>query len=827
MLSSHISKFTYDYFNGQLTSSKDPNNQVSSYIYNDFFARPTQVNSPDGGQTSVAYNDAAYSPTANTPSVTTTKKITSALNQVSITATDGVGHAVRTILSSDPDGADTTDTTYDGSGRALTQSNPYRSSSSPTDGTTTYTYDGLGRTISALKQDGSTVNTFYDQSSTNTTSLCTAVKDEAGMLRKSCSDGLGRLVEVDEPGTGAGTATPGTGSVTISGSEQTRTGSAGSGSIGISSGPANCIQPGLPYSQQWQPQSGSITVTINGATAGTNWGGNCNSSSETLQPSATQVAANLAAGINASAANVTATANGTTINLVAKTTGANTNYSVSVTESWGLSTGQGGQGYTACCSGTLTGGSSGGSDSGTVSVTVNGYAASQNYGSSDTAQTIASGLTTQLNSGSSPISASLSGTTITVTSRVTGAASNYSLSTSRTWNSQLFASPSFSGSPSGSALTGGSDATLGTAPLVTLYSYDTLNNLTCAVQKGTDTTAFSTCAAAPAAWRPRSFVYDSLSRLTSATNPESGNITYAYDANGNLSTKVQPKMNKIPADTSSPQTNTVSYFYDVENRLTKKSYSDNGATVQYAYDGNSLTTGCTYAVPTLSDTNPIHRRTAMCDASGATHWALDLTSGTGWKSTEARNINNVTKSIFTQTTLAACSRPLHIPAGGLSRTHPVVLHGRFPPLILPTAINYAQNATYAPFGGLLTMTNGAAPITVTNAYNERLQPVTLSAGTTANTIMSISYNFHRANGDNGKSFQIVNNRDNNRNQNFTYDALNRIASAATQATSGVTCWGETFTIDSWGNITDRAPVAGMSGCATESSPAPFTTTTSS
>jgi YD repeat-containing protein len=44
----------------------------------------------------------------------------------------------------------------------------------------------------------------------------------------------------------------------------------------------------------------------------------------------------------------------------------------------------------------------------------------------------------------------------------------------------------------------------------TTYQYDTLGNLLCAVQKGTDTTAFTTCAAASSTWRPRSFTYNSL-----------------------------------------------------------------------------------------------------------------------------------------------------------------------------------------------------------------------------------------------------------------------------------------------------------------------------
>lgn len=154
------------------------------------------------------------------------------------------------------------------------------------------------------------------------------------------------------------------------------------------------------------------------------------------------------------------------------------------------------------------------------------------------------------------------------------------------------------------------------------YQYDALNNLICAVQKGTDTTAFTNCASAPAIWRPRAFQYDSLSRLTSAANPESGTITYSYDLNGNLSNKVSP----LPNVTTGSSTVTVNYTYDGVNRVTKKTYTGMTTppmtTVQYGYDAGSLS-GCAPAPPALTDSNPIGRRTSMCDGSGATSWAHD------------------------------------------------------------------------------------------------------------------------------------------------------------------------------------------------------------
>ncbi|HWR13334.1 MAG TPA: hypothetical protein VN577_00790 [Terriglobales bacterium] len=59
-------------------------------------------------------------------------------------------------------------------------------------------------------------------------------------------------------------------------------------------------------------------------------------------------------------------------------------------------------------------------------------------------------------------------------------------------------------------------------------------------------------------------------------------------------------------------------------------------------------------------------------------------------------------------------------------------------------------------------------------------------------------------GNNGNLHQITNNKDGNRTQNFTYDNLNRIASAYTTSS----LWGESFSIDAWGNLRNRGMVPG-------------------
>lgn len=128
------------------------------------------------------------------------------------------------------------------------------------------------------------------------------------------------------------------------------------------------------------------------------------------------------------------------------------------------------------------------------------------------------------------------------------------------------------------------------------------------------------------------------------------------------------------------------------------------------------------------------------------------------------------------------------------------------------SINYVSPCSsgpcYAPNGALLSLrygvSSGFSGMTIQNSYNSRLQPVVLSADTSAATILSLSYDFHVGAGDNGDIYQIVNNKDGNRTQNFSYDALNRIQEAWTNGPN----WGEIYTIDPWGNLSNRAGVAG-------------------
>src|SRR6266567_3429042 len=213
----HTQNFCYGYDDGQLRGSTDQNSQTTTYKYNDSLARLTETDFPDGGKTTIAYNDAPFNASTPSPSVTTTRAMNSTTNVTSLVAFDGLGHTVRSVLTSDPDCAsgDRTDTTYDGLGRVFSVSNPYCIAGEATSGLTTFTYDALGRTTQVTHPDNSTVLTTYS-------GRATQVQDEGNgtqrVTRISQTDGLGHLSSLCEVASGPFVVPPGNSTASLIGS---------------------------------------------------------------------------------------------------------------------------------------------------------------------------------------------------------------------------------------------------------------------------------------------------------------------------------------------------------------------------------------------------------------------------------------------------------------------------------------------------------------------------------------------------------------------------------------------------------------------------------
>jgi RHS repeat-associated protein len=470
-------------------------------------------------------------------------------------------------------------------------------------------------------------------------------------------------------------------------------------------------------------------------------------------------------------------------------------------------------------------------DSGTVSLTIpNGtsnFTATVCYGVSTnpvcagkpvnaSPGDIANALAAVLNGAGSPVNATVTGTTLNFTWRTTGwNIETVAPMTSASDNPSLFPSGSFTSTSA--SFSGGADLgsqTL-TNPLVTLYKYDALGNLTCVEQHG-DAATGTGCSASPSSdatspWRVRRFTYDSLSRLLTAKNPESGTITYLYNDDGELLQKTSPAPNQTGAATQ-----TVSYCYDARHRVTGRGYGAQSCplatpVVSYVYDSGANAKG---------------HLTSMIDQAGTATYGYDIL---GRLATETRTLigaNNATisKNISYTYSLDGSVNTLTYPSNNvITYTHDSA--GRTLSAIdSASGINYVTGATYGPDGALTGFISGNsgtfAGITNSFSYNKRLQPLTMSATTPSQTVYSIGYDFHAGNGapgsgsDNGNVWGIFNYKDttHGRDQSFTYDALNRLRSAQNAGTDcNVTIlggnkkfWGNTYGYDAWGNLLNKS-----------------------
>lgn len=792
----HVVSRQYEPNTGLTVKSTDQNGTTTTFGF-DAINRPLQVVYADGGGTNYNYPD---------PN-TLERKTKLVGNTVidSFTSLDGLGRTKQTRLV-DPNGDDFVDTGYDNLGRKASESNPHRSTSSSTDGTTQYAYDALGRNTQITRPDGGIVSIDY---SAFPKVIST---DETGRQRSSKTDGLGRLLEVDEPGdASSGSASQGTATINgnlLSTQVQTQTAAAASATVSISGSEIPhtvCINGHC--TQQFN--SGTVNLRVNGSCGG--------GATFAEGSTSTGMASQLAASLNSNCSSIiSATASGAGVILTARTSGSGTNYSLTTSHS----------GTCVCFSISAPNAMSGGqdnafatiNDAGTVTVTVGGFSASPvSYSASTNSNPtlLASALAQALNVSGSPVTATASGSNIVLTAKSVGAAGDMAVSiTSSSSQASHFPQGSFSGS---ATMSGGTDAFgPGIAhPHVTLYTYNALSNLTCIEQHGSSPQGTG-CSAAPSndassPWRVRRFIYDSLSRLVSATNPESGTISYQYDNNGNMLQKTSPAANQTGAAQQ-----VVSFCYDPLNRVTGKAYSAQtcqsgllpagAAAVSYTYDHGA---------------NGIGHLTALADQAGSGSYTFDVM---GRIATEQRTLLGVTKSMSYGYNLDGSIASITYPSNATILYTPDSTGRLLNAVDSANNLNYVSGAAYEPGGALTGFVSGNsgsfAGITNSFSYNSRLQPVNVSAASPTTTVLSLNYDFHFGSGDNGDVWGITNNKDATRNQSFNYDLLNRLTSAQNAGTDCTVTlsgsgqskfWGGSYSYDAWGNLISK----GVSKCSGE------------
>jgi RHS repeat-associated protein len=273
------------------------------------------------------------------------------------------------------------------------------------------------------------------------------------------------------------------------------------------------------------------------------------------------------------------------------------------------------------------------------------------------------------------------------------------------------------------------------------------------------------------ATRSRHFAYDSLSRLITANNPETGTICYGqwsgancingYDANGNLLSKT---------DARNISTN---YAYDSLNRLASKTYTDGTPPANYYYDIASTNGIGRLSTATVGGANVYAAYYYQYDAVGRLqrkNFQLPDATGNGMQTNIGASgdsaydlAGHVT---FTDTGVGVHEMFTRDSAGHVvnatSNAHTTgFLNGI-------ASFNIYLNASYTPLGGLATRTLGNG-LTEIRSYDKRGRQ---TSTTQAQTGSSIGYSVTTAYDPVGNPSLVSDSV--NGTWAYSYDSLNRL-----------------------------------------------------
>ncbi len=316
----------------------------------------------------------------------------------------------------------------------------------------------------------------------------------------------------------------------------------------------------------------------------------------------------------------------------------------------------------------------------------------------------------------------------------------------------------------------------GGANLPTYYSYDPLGDLT-AVFKCAD----SGCSSG----QSRNFSYDQLGRLTQATNPESGTVTYSYGSMQTLQSRT---------DNRGSSTGLTTYSYDGDNRLTQVTYSDGTPTQHYFYDavgnltsaisgtvsGSTLTSGIANNV--TYDANNRPSTSSVQFLQGSSSYTYSFTYGYDLAGDLTSETYPSGRSVSTSYDIAM--RPLTLsgtPGGG-------------------GTTNYVTAMAYWPHGAPNSWTYGNGVVPVDN-YSHSLQKVESLSTIGNNPSYYMFYSGNTWNNDNtvGRGLECYGQTVPWANmtcptQNYTYDHMKRL--------TGVndTYYSRGFQYDVYGNM---------------------------
>ena len=281
----------------------------------------------------------------------------------------------------------------------------------------------------------------------------------------------------------------------------------------------------------------------------------------------------------------------------------------------------------------------------------------------------------------------------------------------------------------------------------TNYGFDVLGNVT---------------SVSPASGNGRTFVYDSLSRLQTAVNPESGTTNYSYDRDSNLVQRADGR-------------GIASYFlFDGLNRLTDKEYSDYGAAqptpwTHYGYQGT------TDFVSSVTSGTTVYSYSGF-DALGRPGAGTQTTNGQAFAFTNL------------QWTPAGQVKSMQYPSGRVVTTNFDAL-GRLAGLsgsLNGAGTTYASGISYAAQGAPAGMSTGDN-LARSWGYDGRLRATSITAGSQ----LTLGMNWN----NNGTlQSQTIARPGWSASQSFGYDGVARLSSAVEGGN-----WSQSYVYDKAGN----------------------------
>ena len=309
----------------------------------------------------------------------------------------------------------------------------------------------------------------------------------------------------------------------------------------------------------------------------------------------------------------------------------------------------------------------------------------------------------------------------------------------------------------------------------TSYSYTTLDELT-GVTQGAQT---------------RTYLYDNLGRMTSATTPEAGQVQYQY-SDFDLMTQRTDARGVI-----------TTYGYDTLNRLHQISYNV-GAT------GVPATPTVTYNFGTSAAQNNNGRLLSITDGPGSETYTYDILgrttqlqkviSGTSYTVGYGYNLSSEPTSLtypslrVVQRNYDAIGRPCAIAASTTSCTSNTT----------PYATGFGYNTAFETTG--FNYGNGVAAAFTYSPDRLQLQNLGYTEGAT--NLFSVTYGYAQPGGNNGQIASITDTAQTGRTETFSYDPLRRLSTAGTTGSTAYPQWGLSWTYDRYGNRTAQAVTAG-------------------